>query len=127
MKRLELKLKTLTPIWTGNVDKNSDILMETGILGSLRWWYEGIIRGLGGRACDPTSEEAKERCNFNAESYENALKQGKSHRDAFVEGLKDVCPACLLFGCTGWRRRFRIEAMGLKTLPLFFLPMKMFI
>ena len=41
MEHLELKLKTLTPIWTGNVDQKYDRLHETGIIGSLRWLLYG--------------------------------------------------------------------------------------
>ncbi len=41
----------ITPIWTGNIDRNSKDLQLAGIIGSLRWWYAGIIRGLGGYVC----------------------------------------------------------------------------
>jgi len=43
------------------------------------------VRGLGGHACDPTSEE---RCPD---------KDGRR------------CAACELFGCTGWARKFRLK------------------
>jgi CRISPR type III-B/RAMP module RAMP protein Cmr1 len=55
---------------------------ETGIVGSLRWWYETLVRAYGGRACDPTNSSCDQ---------------------------KDHCDACELFGCTGWSRKFRIE------------------
>ena len=85
MEKLEIKLKTLTPIWTGGVDRDCDRLHETGIIGSLRWWYEALIRGLGGKACDPTNTKCED---------------------------KDHCAACELFGCTGWSRKFRLEILG---------------
>jgi len=78
----QLRIKTLTPIWTGNANKEITTLRETGIIGSLRWWYEALVRGLGGSACDPT----------------NTKCDGKNH-----------CAACELFGCTGWARKFRLE------------------
>jgi len=83
---VEITLKTLTPLWTGGVDGTTDRLHETGIIGSLRWWYEALVRGLGGYACDPTSKE--DRCPD---------KDGKH------------CVACELFGCTGWARKFRLQ------------------
>src|SRR5438477_9479200 len=43
---MEIVLKTLTPIWTGNVDRNSELVKETGLVGSLRWWYGGIVRAM---------------------------------------------------------------------------------
>jgi CRISPR-associated protein Cmr1 len=81
---MKITIQTLTPLWTGGVDQTTDRLHETGLLGSLRWWYEALARGLGGYACDPTSED---RCPD---------KDGKH------------CAACELFGCTGWARKFRL-------------------
>ena len=77
-----VNIETLTPLWTGDAEKKCSTLRETGIIGSLRWWYEALIRGLGGTACDPTNSEC----------------EGKHH-----------CDACELFGCTGWARKFKLE------------------
>jgi CRISPR-associated protein Cmr1 len=87
MDRLLIQLRTLTPLWTGGVDQTCDRLHETGLIGSLRWWYEALVRGLGGYACDPTDED---RCPDN---------DGKH------------CAACELFGCTGWARKFRLRVL----------------
>ena len=80
----EWKLKALTHIWTGDADGKSGCLIPTGIVGSLRWWFEVLVRGLGGKACDPTSDV---RCP----------DQNGRH-----------CVVCELFGCTGWARKFRL-------------------
>lgn len=45
---MQIKIQTLTPLWTGGVDGKMDRIHETGIIGSMRWWYEAIVRGLGG-------------------------------------------------------------------------------
>ena len=82
MEKFAVKIKPLTPIWTGGAERSSTTLRETGIIGSLRWWYEALIRGLGGDACDPTDT----KCN-----------------------MENHCVACELFGCTGWGRKFRLE------------------
>ena len=82
MKGYTFKIKPLTPIWTGDVDRKNNLLRETGIIGSLRWWYEALVRGLGRSACDPTSDN---RCPD---------KDGNH------------CDVCELFGCTGWARKF---------------------
>ena len=84
MEEFKVKIKALTPIWTGGVERKCDRLHETGIIGSLRWWYEAIVRGLGGYACDPTDTKC----------------EGKNH-----------CEACELFGCTGWARKFRLHVL----------------
>lgn len=94
---MEIKLKTLTPIWTGGIETGRmDRLHETGIIGSLRWWYEAIVRGLGGSACDPTEHS----CIYDPEKPNNGL-----------------CDVCQIFGATGWRRRFRLEIVADQTQP----------
>ena len=81
---ISLRLTPLTPLWTGDKDRKCLRALETGILGSLRWWYEVLIRGLGSGhyVCDPADSTCEE----------------KKH-----------CHACHIFGCTGWARRFRLE------------------
>jgi CRISPR type III-B/RAMP module RAMP protein Cmr1 len=81
-------LKALTDIWTGDVAGKGGRLIPTGLLGSIRWWFEILVRGLGGKACDPT---VKEVCCPD--------KAGRH------------CVVCELFGCTGWARKFRFEVL----------------
>ncbi|MCS7010853.1 MAG: type III-B CRISPR module RAMP protein Cmr1 [Anaerolineales bacterium] len=98
---LQITLKTLTPLWTGGVGQTCDRLHETGLIGSLRWWYEALVRGLGGYACDPTSEK---RCEYDPKKPDPPEKQ--------------LCAACYLFGCTGWARKFRLRVSnGQSLLP----------
>ena len=109
-KNLEVRLRTLTPLWTGGVEAGKvDRIHETGILGSLRWWYEAIVRGLGGQACDPgkACDPSEGKCKFDAEKYRqsSSLDERQRLHDA---GLCDVCQ---VFGATGWRRRFRLEVI----------------
>jgi CRISPR-associated protein Cmr1 len=82
MEQFTVQIEPLTPLWTGDAERKCSTLRETGIIGSLRWWYEALVRGLGGTACDPTNSEC----------------EGKHH-----------CNACELFGCTGWARKFKLE------------------
>jgi CRISPR-associated protein Cmr1 len=92
--RNTIQIKTLTPLWTGDVKGKCNEIKETGIIGSLRWWYEALVRGLGGYACDTTSEDSKERCDYGRDKG-------------------NICCACSLFGCTGWSRRFRLEVLSI--------------
>ncbi|BCP67181.1 type III-B CRISPR module RAMP protein Cmr1 [Thermus thermophilus] len=59
MEPKEWKLKALTNIWTGDNKGKGDRLVPTGLMGSLRWWFEVLVRGLGGKACDPTAENVR--------------------------------------------------------------------
>jgi CRISPR-associated protein Cmr1 len=97
-------------LWTGGSDGTSDRLHITGIIGSLRWWYEAIVRGLGGYACDPVDD--KNRCSFDTEAYERARHRGSNGQAALETGLAQVCPSCRLFGCTGWAREIQLRAQG---------------
>ncbi|NPA40530.1 MAG: type III-B CRISPR module RAMP protein Cmr1, partial [Thermodesulfobacteria bacterium] len=70
---MEFKIKTLTPIWTGGINRTCDKLRETSILGSLRWWFEAIVRGLGGYVCDPTSEN---KCQLDQRKFLEGIRNG---------------------------------------------------
>ena len=70
---LLISLRTLTPIWTGGIGGEADRLHAPGIIGSLRWWYEAIVRGLGGQACYP----AEHSCLYD--------------KDLLNKGLCDAC------------------------------------
>ena len=105
---MEIKLKTLTPIWTGGVNGKMDSIHETGIIGSLRWWYEVIVRGLGGKACDLNNQKC-ELSGENLQKYKKACTQGKEWWEALDE--VGICDACKIFGTTGWKRRFRLSIL----------------
>ena len=78
------ELQALTDIWTGDARPDRKRLILTGIMGSLRWWFEVLVRGLGGTACDPSATECQ---------------------------VKNHCPVCELFGCAGWARKFRFQVL----------------
>ncbi|HDL53960.1 MAG TPA: type III-B CRISPR module RAMP protein Cmr1 [Proteobacteria bacterium] len=79
------QFRALSDLWTGSANGKHNRLITTGLLGSIRWWFEVLVRGLGGSACDPTDTKCKDRKH---------------------------CVVCELFGCTGWARKFRFEVLG---------------
>ncbi|WP_419662247.1 CRISPR-associated protein, Cmr1 family [Desulfosarcina variabilis str. Montpellier] len=104
-------LQTLTPLWTGGTDGDSNKIHLTGIVGSLRYWYEGIVRVLGGSPCIQVTDSPDEKhspCRYVVEDSNTS------------QDLR-LCPVCKLFGTTGWKRRFRISMSGLISQPLFFM------
>ncbi len=107
---MKIAIQTRTPLWTGSLDRTMTRIHEAGILGSLRWWYEAIVRGLGGYACDP----GEHTCSFDAEKYHRsqATEERQRLRDA------GLCDACQVFGATGWKRRFRLEVTEDRTAPV---------
>lgn len=90
------QFKALTDVWTGDADRSSDRLITTGLLGSIRWWFEVLVRGLGGSACDPTHTESKYRCP----DERNEPGDAEHH-----------CVVCELFGCACWARKFRFAVL----------------
>lgn len=96
------QFNVLTDLWTGDLNGKSGRLIPTGLLGSIRWWFEVLVRGLSGNACDPSDTKC----------------EGRNH-----------CVVCELFGCTGWARKFRFEVLNLnentgQTLILSFTPLR---
>jgi len=114
---------SLTPLFTGNVDKDSSVIHEAAVVGSMRSWYAAIVRALGGYVCEKTSEDndLDKSCNFTKQ-YKDEIKAMAD--DPFESALDKICPVCKLFGCTGWSRRFRITIKDLDPFPLFFVSNK---
>jgi CRISPR-associated protein Cmr1 len=81
---VDFHFQARTDLWTGDAEQHEKRLINTGLLGSIRWWFEVLVRGLGGAACDPTKTQCSD----------------KKH-----------CAVCELFGCTGWTRKFRFEVL----------------
>ncbi|WP_331708175.1 RAMP superfamily CRISPR-associated protein [Thermotoga caldifontis] len=46
-------MRAKTPVWAGNSDSKSDTVQATGIMRSLRWWTEALLRGMSDFAYDP--------------------------------------------------------------------------
>jgi CRISPR-associated protein Cmr1 len=90
----EYTFEALTDLWTGDADRKPERTITTGLLGSIRWWFEVLVRGLGGKACDPTKDG--NRC-----PNQRKKPTEPGHH----------CVVCELFGCTGWARKFRFEVL----------------
>ena len=100
---IEIELITLTPLWTGGVDAGKmDRIRETGILGSLRWWFEILVRGVGGMVNDPTDDSG-----LNLDKYNKLSDEQK--RDPASLRKAGLCDVSQIFGATNWKRRFRLE------------------
>ncbi len=111
---MQLKIKTLTPIWTGGVKRGrSERIHEAGILGSLRWWYEAIVRSIGGKVCDII----KNPCQLDEKKIQipdsNTPAQWKT-----ALNKAGLCDVCQLFGATGWKRRFKFSISDYYQLPI---------
>ncbi len=84
--------KALTHLWTGGAEREGGRLIPTGLLGSIRWWFEVVVRGLGGSACDPSQHQCPD--------HRKKPREAGHH-----------CVVCEFFGCTGWGRKFRFDVV----------------
>jgi CRISPR-associated protein Cmr1 len=111
----QLELTPITEIWTGNQQRQNSRLLFSGLKGSLRWWYEMLIRGLDCYACDPTEDGRRcERKDFSKEKEREIDAGGSPDKKAditkgLVKGM--ICPACYLFGCNGWKSRLQFQQL----------------
>src|ERR1017187_7776388 len=93
-----IRFETRTPLWTGGIKPDDDHaiwnlpIRTSGLLGSMRWWLEALLRGVGARVPEP------ERALYDPEKGESSLDS-----------------ASLIFGATGYRRRFRLTIADKKT------------
>lgn len=101
---VKISFKTLTPLWTGGADGQMNRICESGLLGSMRWWYEAIVRALGGKACDPSGGK---KCLYDATKHKKSTISDE--RQALRRA--GLCDVCQLFGATGWRRRFQLQVV----------------
>ena len=98
-RQIKVTFKTLTPLWTGDAWGECDELKLTGLIGSLRWWFEVLVRGMGYKACDSTGDN---KCQSKRQS------EIKSPEDV-LDIYRKICPVCYLFGTTGWKSRFQVK------------------
>lgn len=96
--RTIIRARAITGLWTGDMNRQNCRLRETGMLGSMRWWYESLVRGLRGYACGAINGG----CDFDL--------QRKSKGEA-VPRNEQICAACEMFGCNGWSRKFRLRLL----------------
>ena len=87
----EWTCQALTPLWTGNVHGYcADQLLESAVLGSMRWWLEAWARGAGWNVPDPIESRV--------------IYSSKAPHDLDIVSR--------VFGATDWRRRFRLVTSG---------------
>lgn len=113
------KVDLITPLFTADATKEARYVEGTGLVGSLRWWYEAIVRGLDGWACAPAGDGA--RCGLDAKGFAGALQVGCEHLgsgklcpscETGALAQNGLCVACRSFGATGWARRFSLTIRG---------------
>lgn len=81
--------ENLTPFFCGDADGKTTHAKTTTLVGSLRWWYEALLRALNVYACDPT----KQGCEGPSLSRPHG----------------SYCAACAVFGCTGRSKRIGVR------------------
>ncbi|MGQ4875969.1 MAG: type III-B CRISPR module RAMP protein Cmr1 [Candidatus Helarchaeota archaeon] len=92
-----MKFFTKTPLWTGDIDQNCSTIQPMGLIGSVRWWNEAVLRSLDYFVCDPTNNN-KNSCSFKCPT--TPTERNKTNY---------FCISCILFGTQNWRRIFQLK------------------
>jgi len=91
LRKATFQIQPLTPLWTGDANQAcAERILETALLGSMRWWLEACARSVGINVPDPVADP---------QEYD-------------PDNPDDLDPVSRVFGATGWRRRFRLVARG---------------
>jgi hypothetical protein len=88
-------IETITPVWTGDHEKETSYLRATSFLGGLRFWTEALLRSLSQVGDKPIcSATGDDRCRHDQKNPQN------------------TCAACRIFGCAGLGRGFALKVAG---------------
>jgi len=99
MNKLSFRIRTLTPIVTGDYEQSNNKIIATGLLGSLRYQY-WLLKAL---TCCPDGKPT-DLPLIETDGLESYQDEAGLHR-----ALLRVGPVNQLFGCTGWKRLFRLQ------------------
>lgn len=58
-RQMEVPLRLRSPLWIGGLRGAYPKVSETGVIGSLRFWYGGYCRRIGTAVCDGTGDDCK--------------------------------------------------------------------
>jgi len=121
MSKLNVKFKTLTPLWTSNAWGQCMEIRPSSILGSLRFWFEVLCYFNGIIDDNYFDEDGKSIENLNYDEFKKILRKKiedkiKNDEKYEIEELIDETLSELgislpsrIFGCTGWRGRIKIK------------------
>ncbi|HEK25474.1 MAG TPA: type III-B CRISPR module RAMP protein Cmr1 [Hydrogenobaculum sp.] len=94
---ISFTIKSLTPIWSGDIEGKSERLRQTSIVGSLRYFGEAVLRGFDIYVCPIV---------YDAKIEDNSVKKCRYKRE---EHLSSICTGCYIWGTTNWQRQVRIS------------------
>ncbi|ACX73145.1 CRISPR-associated RAMP protein, Cmr1 family [Methanocaldococcus vulcanius M7] len=121
MSKLNVKFKTLTPLWTSNAWGQCIEIRSSSIIGSLRFWFE-VLCYFNGIVNDNYFDNEGKPCEkLNYKDFQKKLEDKinrklKNDEEYNIEKLTDEILSELgislpsrIFGCTGWRGRIKIK------------------
>ncbi|SFQ19231.1 type III-B CRISPR module RAMP protein Cmr1 [Caldicoprobacter faecalis] len=123
-KEVIVKLKTITPLWTGDAWQESSQLRPSSLFGSLRFWFSVYWKFIKNGSIEDLNhdEEATDSSRISPLIKQIVLKYIFDHGN--VEDMDSLIDKALeeieisvpsrLFGCTGWKSRVDIEIKSSK-------------
>ncbi len=113
-KEIKIFFKTITPLWTGDAWGENNTIRPSGLIGSLRFWFEVIcfFSGITNKTNyenGKLKDELKEKVN-NKKVSDFFVKNGNdfSGIDKTLAEMGISLPS-RIFGCTGWKGWIKIK------------------
>lgn len=112
MEKINIKVETVTPLYTGNAFGNMSEIEPQSIIGSLRFWFETYLKAAKELDIDYDYKSGE----VNAEDYrKNILKfvnNGMSLKNAKIKSMSKLQLPSMIFGCNGLKGLIEIDKIN---------------
>ncbi|GEM_PF-911768 len=109
-KEIKITFQTLTPLWTGDAWGENNTIRPSGLMGSLRFWFE-VICFFSGITDKNDYEKGKLKDNVDGKVLEQKILENGADFSSIDKTLAEmgITLPSKIFGCTGWKGWIRIK------------------
>lgn len=114
---MDVRFRTITPLWTGDAWRQNRRIMPQSILGSMRFWFDVFCQAVGWKTAgyDAESVDSK-KFHKNAMSFLES-NAGTGIFDLSMKILDELglSLSSIIFGCEGWRGVIGIKGIEVRS------------
>ncbi|MEG6567562.1 RAMP superfamily CRISPR-associated protein [Thermoanaerobacterium saccharolyticum] len=111
MEKINIKVETVAPLYTGNAFGNMSEIEPQSIIGSLRFWFETYLK-----AAKIDIDYDYKSGEVNAEDYRKSIlkfvNNGMSLKNAKIKSMSKLQWPSLIFGCNGLKGLIEIDKIN---------------
>jgi len=111
-KEIEVTFKTITPIWTGDINGECTEIKPASIMGSLRFWFEVYCHFSEIKVKENENLDYKTFEKIRKEAFEKYNKKEISDIEKYIIKKLPLTAPSKIFGCTGWKSGIEIEKLN---------------